>query len=217
MVAKVKVLNNREEWLRARGKSIGGSDAAAIIGRNPYKSNVDLWREKTGQVEVEDISDKPDVKYGIEAEHHLRELFKLDYPEYKVFYTENNLWMNDQYPWGHYSADGWLEDKDGRRGILEIKTTSILQSMQREKWKDRIPDNYYVQIIHGFLITESDFAIVKAQLKSEFRGEIYLQTKHYYINRAEVLDDIEILAHREKIFWQYMKEGVKPSLILPQI
>ena len=39
---------NREEWLNARKKGIGGSDAACIIGLNKYKSNVRLWDEKTG-------------------------------------------------------------------------------------------------------------------------------------------------------------------------
>lgn len=40
-----------------------GSDAATILGKNPYKSNVDLWEEKTRRKEAPDISDKPYVKY----------------------------------------------------------------------------------------------------------------------------------------------------------
>ena len=50
------------------------------------------------------------------------------------------------------SLDGELVDQDGRKGILEIKTTNILQSMQYEKWKDRIPDNYYIQVLHYLLL-----------------------------------------------------------------
>ena len=74
-----------KEWLKARTK-IGGSDASAIVGMNPYKSNVELWKEKAYGIEPVDISDKPYVKYGTEAEPLLRELFKLDYPEYQVCY-----------------------------------------------------------------------------------------------------------------------------------
>ena len=39
---------NREEWLQARRRGIGGSDAAAVLGLSPWKSNVRLWEEKTG-------------------------------------------------------------------------------------------------------------------------------------------------------------------------
>ena len=56
-------LKSHEEWLKHRER-IGGSDAAAIVGMNPYKSNVELWQIKTGQVVPEDISNKPYVKYG---------------------------------------------------------------------------------------------------------------------------------------------------------
>jgi len=211
------VFKNREEWLQARGNYIGGSDAASILGMNPYRSNIELWKIKTGQMVPEDISDKPYVKYGTEAEKHLRELFKLDYPEYQVFYEENNMWLNDKYPWGHYSADGWLKDQEGRFGIWECKTTNIMQSGQKEKWKNRVPDNYYIQLLHGFLITEAEFAVLKAQLKYEIDGEIYLQTKHYKIERADVEADIEFLESSEKRFWKQVQEGKRPGLILPGI
>ena len=124
MGARMLVFPTREEWLKGRGHTIGGSDASAIVGMNPYKSNEMLWLEKTGQVVPEDISDKPYVKYGQEAEPLLRELFKLDYPQYEVFYEENNLFLNDQYPWGHYSADGWLVEKETGRKAICLPSTS---------------------------------------------------------------------------------------------
>ena len=212
------IFPSREEWLKGRGHTIGGSDASAIVGMNPYKTNEQLWLEKTGQAIPEDISDKPYVKYGQEAEPLLRELFKLDYPQYEVFYEENNLFLNDKYPWGHYSADGWLVEKEtGRNGILEIKTTEILQSMQKEKWNKRIPDNYYIQCLHGLLIMEADFVILKAQLKTVFDGVPYLQTKHYLIERAEVEDDLKYLAEAEARFGVCVAAKKKPNLILPMI
>jgi len=38
----------REQWLELRRQGIGGSDAAAILGMNPWKSPMDVWLEKTG-------------------------------------------------------------------------------------------------------------------------------------------------------------------------
>lgn len=216
IVVKLTILKDRDEWLKARTR-IGGSDASAIVGMNPYKSNVDLWLEKTGQTIAEDISDKPYVKYGTDAEPHLRALFALDYPEYRVGYKENNMFTNDKYPWAHASLDGWLSDQDGRMGVLEIKTTEILQSMQREKWNHRIPDNYYIQVLHYLMVTEFDFVVLVAQLKSEFNGEIYKQVKHYKIECEEVQNDIEYLQKKESEFWECIKKGVKPALILPEI
>lgn len=215
-MVEMKILKDRNEWLESRSR-IGGSDASCIVGMNPYRNNVELWKIKTGQMIPEDISDKPYVKYGTEAEQHLRELFKLDFPEYEVFYEENNLWLNDEYPFGHASLDGWIKDKNGRMGIWECKTTNILQSMQKEKWNNRIPDNYYIQILHYLLITGFEFAVLKAQLKSEFKGEIYIQTKHYFIERADVEDDIKYLAEAEKKFWKQVQDRKKPDLILPSI
>lgn len=176
--------DSMEEWLVNR-KGIGGSDASAILGLNPYKTNQELWMEKKGQMSPVDISGKSYVKYGNDAEPLLRALFALDYPEYKVEYYDNNMIINKKYPWAHASLDGELMDPDGRRGILEIKTTNILQSMQWEKWDNRIPDNYYIQVLHYLLVTEYDFVVLKAQLKRVRDGEVRLTTKHYNIEREE--------------------------------
>jgi putative phage-type endonuclease len=211
-----KILASREEWLKHRSR-IGGSDASAIVGLNPYKTNTELYLEKTGQKESPDISHKPYVEYGTRAEEHLRELFRLDFPQYQVQYFDNNMFLNSKYPFAHASLDGELTDEVGRRGILEIKTTNILQSMQKEKWRDRIPDNYFIQVLHYLMVTEFDFVVLKAQLKSEFGGQIYLQTKHYFIERSEVLGDIEYLAEEERKFWQCVQARKKPDLILPDI
>lgn len=210
-------LKDRAEWLEARKNRIGGSDAACIVGMNPYRSNVELWEIKTGQVEAEDISDKPYVRYGTEAEEHLRALFALDFPQYKVSYDENNMWVNDKYPFAHASLDAWLEDEDGRKGILEIKTTNILQSMQKEKWNNRIPDNYYCQILWYLGVTEFDYAILKSQLRYDYSGDIFLTTKHYFIEREDVEDDIEYLLSKGSDFFENIKMNKKPSLVLPLI
>nr|DAK30072.1 MAG TPA: Exonuclease [Caudoviricetes sp.] len=213
----MQVLPNREDWLKHRTK-IGGSDASAIIGKNPYKTNVELWKDKAFHLMPEDISDKPYVKYGTEAEKYLRELFKMDYPQYEMFYEENNMWTNDAYPFAHASLDGWLKDEAGRMGVWECKTTNILQSRQKEKWDHRLPENYYIQILHYLMVTEFEFVELKAQLKSVFSdGTVYLQTRHYHIERSDVEADIEYLADEERKFWTCVENMKAPPLVLPEI
>lgn len=215
MVQMLK-LKSREEWLEKRTSYIGGSDASAIVGLNPYMTNVDLWEIKTGRRQQRDISNVDVVKYGTEAEKYLRELFKLDYPQYKVDYEEHNIWLNDKYPFAHASLDGWITDTESFfKGVFECKTTEILQSMQKEKWRNKIPDNYYIQVLHYLMVTEFDFAVLKAQLKYNYAGEISLSTKHYFINRKEVKEDIEYLADAEAKFAEYIKTDKRPPLVLP--
>ena len=85
MSAKMLTFDSREDWLKGRTR-IGGSDAAAILGLNPYTDNQKLWAIKTGKAKAEDISDKPYVMYGTNAEAPLRELFALDFPEFQLGY-----------------------------------------------------------------------------------------------------------------------------------
>lgn len=209
----------REEWLEERKKGIGGSDASAILGLNPYKDNIKLWEEKTGRRQAEDISEKEYVKYGTNAEDLLRELFKLDYPKYEVRHDENTIIKHPKYPFLFASLDGTLIDKEtGEMGILEIKTTNILQSMQKEKWKEKIPDNYYCQVLHYLNVTGYSFVILKAQLKYDYDGEIKLDTRHYKILKEEVAEDMKMLEEKEIEFWtKYVETGIRPPLTLPTI
>ena len=188
-----------------------------MLGLSPYKTNVDLYLEKIGQRAPADISGEDYVRYGHDAEPLLRSLFALDHPEYKVEYFGDNMIRNEKYPWAHASLDGELTDQDGRKGILEIKTTNILQSMQREKWRDQIPDNYYIQVLHYLLVTEYEFVELRAQLKSVWQGQIRLETKDYHIERSDVEEDIEILKQAEEEFWQKVEKRQQPHLILPEI
>lgn len=227
MAIEMKILKSHSEWLANRKNGIGGSEISAIVGLNPYLTNVELWERKTGRKEAEDISEKPFVKYGTQAEMHLRELFKLDFPQYQVEYIDNNSFKNDKYPWALASLDGWLEEKipidDSsevivRKGILEIKTTEILNSMHKEKWKNQIPQNYYCQVLFYMAVLEADFAILKAQLKTVIDGVPYLQTKHYKIEREEVQADMDFLMSKGSEYWNnYILTDRQPPLLLPEV
>lgn len=214
---KIFDFEDEEAWKKGRFRGVGGSDAAALLGLNPYKSNLDLFEEKTGRKEPPDISEKDFVKYGHEAEPHIRALFALDYPEYKVEYHPFRILQSIERPYMLASLDGELTDKEGRRGILEIKTTNILQSMQKEKWDDQIPQNYYCQLLWYFSVTGYDFAVLRAHLRSIWKNETRTTCRHYFIEREEVKEDIALLEEEAAKFWRYVEAGRKPALILPEI
>lgn len=216
---KCHVYKDREEWKSKRIKGIGGSDASALIGQNPWKSNSTLWKEKKGIITPEDISDKSYVKFGTEAEQHIRALYALENPQYDVQYMDNVTLQSVEYPWMLYSPDGLLYDKEtGRRGILEIKTTNILQSMQREKWKGQVPMNYYIQVLHGLLVTGFDFVVLKARLKTVYHDDVRVEVKHYIFTKEEKQQDLEFLLENELSQWnEYYVENKEPATMLPEI
>ncbi len=216
-VVEKRILNSHEEWIKNRNKGIGGSEISSVVGHNPYMDNITLWEIKTGRRKADDISVRPYVRYGTLAEEHLRALFALDFPQYKVMYEENNSFTNSCYPFAQASLDSWIFDDEGRPGILEIKTTEIIRAEQREKWKDQIPMNYYCQVCFYMAVTEADFAVLKAQLKTDFDGDVRLETRHYHIERSEVQEDIDYLMQKGAEFWEYVKSDTRPPLILPEI
>lgn len=217
-----------EEWLQLRLKGIGGSEAAAVIGQSPWCSNVELWKRKTGRAESPDISNNEAVQYGHDAEPLLRGLFAIDYAhKFKTEYLgEFDMVYHPEHPYIFATLDGRLEELEtGRKGVLEIKTTSIVRSMQKEKWwhdgKPCIPQQYFVQVLHQLLATGFDFAVLHAQLKYDYGDDIESvrsERRTYLIERSDHLDDLEYLREKEVTFWeQYVLKDICPPQILPEI
>lgn len=219
------VITTDEQWHEERRKGIGGSEAAAIIGLSPWCSNVELWKRKTGRVTTPDISDHEAVKYGHDAEPLLRDLFALDYGDkYAVSYGgAYDLVRHPKHPFIQATLDGRLKERaTGRLGVLEIKTTSIVRSMQKEKWwnngKPCIPDNYYCQLLWQLIATGFDFAVLHAQLKYDYGDDRRSERRTYFVERSEVEDDLEFLETKGVEFWtQYVLGDRQPPLILPEI
>lgn len=203
-------------WLEARKRGLGGSDAGAAVGVNKYRSNVDVWNEKTGAVTPMDTSDKPAVRFGKLAERHIRALFALEHPEMTVEYHEFYMYFQPERPWLYATLDGELTDENGRRGVLEIKTSTIQNAAGWSEWVDGIPQSYYAQVLHQLAATGWDFVILFAYLRTPYsRTDARLVERS--IERSEVGDDIDYLTERETEFWKAVESGTRPPLILPEV
>lgn len=215
----VVISKDHAEWLQERRKGLGASDSGVILGVNPWKTNIDLWAEKTGLKEPEDISDKPQVKYGHDAEPHIRSLFALDHPELKVTYeSPYKIIRSDTFPFIFCTPDGEITTSDGRKGGLEIKTTEIMNARQWAEWKDRIPDTYYCQVIHQMIAAQWEFVYLVAQIKwTTKEGEKRKDTREYVINRDECIDDIWYVQDQLIKFWKCVETKTEPPLKLPGI
>lgn len=66
----VSTLNlDKKEWLKYRKQGIGGSDAGAICGLNPYRSAMQVYQDKTSD-KIED-NDNEAMRQGRELEEYV--------------------------------------------------------------------------------------------------------------------------------------------------
>lgn len=206
----------REAWLKLRLNGIGGSDAGTVLGLNKYKTNLELWEEKTGRAESEFTGNEA-TRYGQKAEEHIRALFHLDHPDYNLDYHEFRMHGNEKYPFMYATLDGELTGY-GRKGILEIKTATIQNNGQWREWENRIPDTYFAQVVHQLTVTEWDFAYVRAYLRYYSQhGELRATIRDYYIDADDIKNDAAALIEAETKFWDCVISGREPGLILPEI
>jgi len=215
MSVEMHKCKNHASWLKNRSKYIGGSDVACILGYNPWKTNLQLYREKVGLVEAPDLSGNAAVEYGTKAEEYIRALFALDHPELEVSYVPYNSWHNSKYPFAAASLDGWSREKEtDRKGVFESKTAIITSKAQAEKWNNRIPDNYYCQVVYYLGVTEWDFIDLRARLRHEYPGNRYIVERDYHIERSECEEDIPIVMEAAAMFYDRLKKKEEPPLLL---
>jgi putative phage-type endonuclease len=146
-----------DEWLAFRTKGVGGSDMGTILGLNPYSTPYELWLEKTGRQQPEDISGKWAIVKGNALEVELRRRFRALHPEYQVIDGIDISLVSKTYPLMHASLDGFIYDEASDSwGILEIKTANANRG--RTDWHDDTgeliaPAYYVAQVTHYMAVT----------------------------------------------------------------
>lgn len=209
-----------EQWYKERTKGIGGSECSAILGLNPYMSNVELWEIKTGRKKNNTIdSNSRNILFGIRMEPILRKRFSRLYDDrYKVIYFANDLIRHREYNFIFSTLDGRLIDKKTNEvGTLEIKTVYLVGTTN--KWnRDKIPDNYYCQCLQQLLTTGYDFVIVYAMLYYRYNNRYKYNLRSYHIKSKDKQMEIEYLKNKEIDFWNnHVLKDLRPNLILPRI
>ena len=210
----IETISDRAAWLEARKKGIQASEAAAIFGLSPYMTAYDLYRLKRGKATDKDLSDNDRVAYGQAAEPLIRGIFALDFPQYEITYRQYDIYRNDRIPFIGATLDGELFDTENlRSGILEIKTCLISSATLSQEWQgDRIPDQYYVQIVHQLAATGFDFVKLAALLRYEIDGEKFSRIIYRHYERADLESDIAYLIAEEEKFWDNTQAGIAPPV-----
>ena len=143
VIAKTNNIS-REMWLQLRKQGIGGSDAGAICGFNPWRSPIDVYVDKTSE-KIEDI-DNEAMRVGRDLEDYVAQRF-MESTGKKVR-RRNALLQHDKHAWMLADIDREIV---GENALLECKTANAYSS---DKWADgKIPESYEIQCHHYMAVT----------------------------------------------------------------
>lgn len=174
---------SNEEWLRLRKTGIGGSDAGALCGLNPYSSPMQLFYDKTTD-KIEE-TDSEAVRIGHDLEDYVAKRF-TEATGLKVR-RSNYMYRSAEHPFMIADVDRLVIGEDAG---LECKTASAYNA---DKWKDGdIPLHYIMQCYHYMSVLNK---------KTWYIAAVILGREFTY--RKLVWDDelIAGLIEAEKNFW----------------
>lgn len=191
----------REEWLAVRKQGIGGSDAAAAIGLSPYKSQLELWLEKTGRDQnlpkVDPNDDSSPMYWGtllepIVAAHYTRRTgLKVRKVNAVLQHPDNDK------PWMLANIDREVLGS-AEVSILECKTAGLYGA---KHWKEGVPEYVRLQVHHQLAVTGKQAADVAVLIAGQ-------ELQIHRIHRDETL--IAQMVELERQFWAYVESDTPP-------
>lgn len=131
-------------WLRLRKSGIGGSDAGAICGVNPFSNAMKVFKDKTSE-EIEE-QDNEAIRIGHDLEDYVAQRF-MEATGLKVR-KSNFMYRSKEHPFMIADVDRLVVGEDAG---LECKTASAYNA---DKWADGdIPLHYVMQCYHYMAVT----------------------------------------------------------------
>lgn len=191
----VSTLNlDKKEWLKYRKGGIGGSDAGAICGLNPYRTAIQVYTDKRTD-EIEEF-DNEAMREGRDLEEYVARRFMEETG--KKVRRANAMFYDEEKPFMLADVDRMIV---GENAGLECKTASPFSA---DKWEDdKIPLSYQIQCYHYMSVMNADRWYVAVLIYgTEF--------KVYCLERDEEM--IQNLVHIEADFWNnHVQAGVIPA------
>ena len=175
---------SHEEWLELRRKTIGGSDAGAICGLNPYASPYSVYADKLKLIPPKE--DNEAMRQGRDLEEYVAKRFTEETG--KKVRRDNSIIYNSEYPFAHADLDRVIVGEDAG---LECKTANPLQ--YQNYLDGKYPDHYYAQCMHYMLVTGKPKWFLAVLV---FQRGLFI----FEIERNE--EEIAVLADIEKTFYE---------------
>jgi len=190
---------NRNEWLAVRKTGIGGSDAAAAVGLNPYKSPLELWLEKTGRDAALVQPDPQDTTEPVYWGTLLEPIVAAAYTQQTGNRVRkvNAVLQHPTVPFMLANLDREIVGVPGVQ-ILECKTAGEFGA---RLWRDGVPEYVQLQVQHQLAVTGKRAADVAVLLCGQ-------QLAVHRIERDDEL--IAGLIPLEAQFWHYVTSDTPP-------
>ena len=191
----------RDDWLEVRKTGIGSSDAGAAVGLNPYKSQLELWMDKTGRGDALPQVDPHDEESPMYWGNILEPIVAAHYTK-----RTGNRVRKINAVLQHPDPDkAWMLaniDREvigvGDVQILECKTAGINGA---RLWKDGVPEYVQLQVHHQLAVTGKQAADVA----------VLIGGQHLEIHRIERDEGlIRNLIQLEREFWRYVETDTPP-------
>lgn len=157
---------NRRTWLAKRRRLLGATDAVAVLGYSKFRTPLDVWGEKTGRCQSEDLTGK----YIVERGNVLEALIITEWSRRNDarLLEHPPLIGHPQLPFLAASLDA-VGEIDGEQVVAEAKAVTW---RAREDWWDETllaPDMYVVQTLMQLAVTGLERAHLIADVAGEFR------------------------------------------------
>ena len=180
---------SRDEWLESRRNGIGGSDASAILGVNPYSSPLKVYMDKIGKGVEEEENEA--MRQGTDLEPYVADRF-VEFMEKqgtpKKVRKCNRILQHPDYPWMLANIDRQVI---GQNAGLECKTTSAFSKFKFDQGE--INPHYYWQSMHYMAVTGAE----------KWYVAVLVQGKDFQVfglDRDE--EAIQTLIEAEREFWE---------------
>lgn len=190
---------SRDDWLEVRKNGIGGSDAAAAVGLNPYLSALELWLIKTGRDANLPKPDADDLTEPVYWGTLLEPIVAASYTKHTGNRVRrvNAVLQHPAIPWMLANID---REVVGNRDVqlLECKTAGEFGA---RLWRDGVPEYVQLQVQHQLAVTGKQAADVAVLLCGQ-------KLEVHRVVRDDAL--IARLIELEAAFWRYVETDTPP-------
>lgn len=184
---------NRKEWLEARHTGVGGSDAASILGVDPFRSELETYADKLAIGEP--IEENEAMLWGRKLEPLVAQAYSQE-TKRKLEKFGHHFFRSTERPFAFASLDRLVVEP---KAVLEIKTSNYLKEADLEQ---EIPINYQVQMQHSL-------GVMGLEIGS---FAILLNARHlFYVDVPADKEFIELLFDKEAAFWKRVQEHRPPD------
>ncbi|WP_257250943.1 YqaJ viral recombinase family nuclease [Burkholderia cepacia] len=190
---------SREDWLAVRRTGIGGSDAAAAVGLNPYMSPLELWLDKTGRADGLPGPDPDDTSSPTYWGMLLEPIVAASYTK-----QTGNRVRRINAVLRHPTIPFMLANLD--REIVGVPDVQILECKTAGEfgvrlWREGVPEYVQIQVQHQLAVTGKSAADVAVLICGQ-------ALEIHRIERDDGL--IARLIELEARFWRFVESDTPP-------